>query len=365
MILHRFLNKYLSLKISSQYAIISLLILIIAFLDFITPKEMSVRFFYLLPLFLASWNGKGYGAALIFSFICTIVNFYTDFLLENIYLHGFYLFWEFSLVWAFFVVFVISIAAIRNAYILLENKNEALRTADKVKDEMLRIASHDLKNPLSNIMGISSYITEMKNLSRDEILELNQLVFESTARMSYLVEEYLSNNTTYPGKIRITVEKFPVEKILKRLLDNYRFKAKMKLISIEMADPEKETYIYADEMQAYQVLDNILSNAIKYSPSGKTVKIKVDPDAPLDKNRNNGYTVIEIKDEGPGFSEADKARVFEEATRLSAVPTGGESSTGHGLYIARKLVIEMGGTIRLESISGNGSSFFVAFRKAT
>jgi len=103
--------------------------------------------------------------------------------------------------------------------------------------------------------------------------------------------------------------------------------------------------------------DNILSNAIKYSPSGKTIKIKVDPDAPLDKNRNNGYTVIEIKDEGPGFSEADKARVFEEATRLSAVPTGGESSTGHGLYIARKLVIEMGGTIRLESISGNGSSF--------
>jgi two-component system sensor histidine kinase/response regulator len=111
--------------------------------------------------------------------------------------------------------------------------------------------------------------------------------------------------------------------------------------------------VQADPAALNQVLDNLLSNAIKFSPPGKQIRVAVC-------SPGKGYIECQVQDEGPGFSEKDKTRMFHRYARLSARPTGGEPSTGLGLSIVKKLVVAMHGELACESTPGNGATF--AFR---
>jgi len=99
------------------------------------------------------------------------------------------------------------------------------------------------------------------------------------------------------------------------------------------------------------VFDNLLSNALKFSPPGKAIYVSVRP--------AGGKIECKVRDEGPGFSDADKARMFRRYGRLSARPTGGEPSTGLGLSIVRKLVQLMNGDLSCDSVQGQGAAFVV------
>jgi signal transduction histidine kinase len=105
----------------------------------------------------------------------------------------------------------------------------------------------------------------------------------------------------------------------------------------------------ADRIAVATVLDNLLSNAIKYSPPDRRVWVRVWAES--------GFLFCSVRDEGPGLSPEDQARLFREGERLSPTPTGGELSTGYGLAISRDLVTRMGGTIRCESQLGRGATF--------
>jgi signal transduction histidine kinase len=113
----------------------------------------------------------------------------------------------------------------------------------------------------------------------------------------------------------------------------------------------------ADVAALDQVLDNLLSNAVKFSPPGKRVHVSVDfADAQVD---------CRIQDEGPGFTEEDRVRMFRRYARLSARPTNGEPSTGLGLSIVRKLVKAMNGELLCESNPGQGATFVVRLPRLT
>jgi signal transduction histidine kinase len=105
----------------------------------------------------------------------------------------------------------------------------------------------------------------------------------------------------------------------------------------------------ADRIAAATVLDNLLSNALKYSPRDRRVWVRVRAEP--------GSVVCAVQDEGPGLSVEDQGRLFREGQRLAPVPTGGEPSTGYGLAISRDLVTRMGGTIWCESQPGQGATF--------
>jgi signal transduction histidine kinase len=98
-----------------------------------------------------------------------------------------------------------------------------------------------------------------------------------------------------------------------------------------------------------QILDNLISNALKYSPPNTTVHVHALPE--------KDYVVINVRDEGPGISEADQKKLFQKFTRLTARPTGGESSTGLGLAIVKKLAEAMAGSVQCRSTMGAGSTF--------
>jgi signal transduction histidine kinase len=98
-----------------------------------------------------------------------------------------------------------------------------------------------------------------------------------------------------------------------------------------------------------QILDNLVSNAVKFSPRGKTIHVRVD--------RRQGRVRLEVRDEGPGLTEQDRERLFKRFARLSARPTGGEGSTGLGLSIVAKLAELLGARITCESEPGKGATF--------
>ncbi len=112
--------------------------------------------------------------------------------------------------------------------------------------------------------------------------------------------------------------------------------------------------VEADRAALEQVLDNLVSNALKFSPSGKTVRVVIGQSA-------DGRGECRVIDQGPGFTDQDKEQIFRRYRRLSARPTGGEPSTGLGLSIVRKLMQDMRGDLRFESTPNQGATFILAF----
>ncbi len=109
--------------------------------------------------------------------------------------------------------------------------------------------------------------------------------------------------------------------------------------------------VFLDKSAVNQILDNLVSNALKFSLPGKKVTLSV--------KQNEGKVRFEVQDEGPGLKEKDKTKLFSKFARLSAIPTAKESSTGLGLYIVKRLTTAMNGMIWCESEFGNGANFIV------
>jgi signal transduction histidine kinase len=173
--------------------------------------------------------------------------------------------------------------------------------------------------------------------------------------MLELVNNVLDANAIESGKMQLSLAVFEAAPIVEMLVGEYIQKAVEKGISLHFADLTngETTQIQVDESAFTQVIENILSNAVKYSPYDKNVWIRVQ--------RNEAWITIEIQDEGPGFTSEDKEKLFGKFARLSAKPTGGEHSTGLGLSIVKKLVELMNGTVRCQSESGKGATFVVEF----
>jgi signal transduction histidine kinase len=131
----------------------------------------------------------------------------------------------------------------------------------------------------------------------------------------------------------------------------YEQQAKSKNIHIFVHNTATVSTVLADEQAVIQVLDNLISNAVKYSPHGKQVFVRV--------LRNAQNVRVEVQDEGEGISEADMTKLFGKFARLSARPTGGEHSTGLGLSIVKKMVEAMNGRVWCESELGKGATFIV------
>ncbi len=123
-------------------------------------------------------------------------------------------------------------------------------------------------------------------------------------------------------------------------------------IGIEVITGEQPSFAQLDRVAFGVVLDNLLSNAVKYSPRGSTVHLSLE--------REQGELVCRVCDQGPGIDEQDQERLFQPGVRLSAQPTEGESSTGYGLSIAKKIVGRFGGRIWCESYLGQGATFCVS-----
>jgi len=236
----------------------------------------------------------------------------------------------------------------------LQEKNAALLKLNKEKNEFLGIVAHDLKNPLSTIQIGADWIkNDYEHLSQEEVIETVSMICSCTRQMFGLIKNLLDVNLIESGKLKVSITAANILPILQLMINRYKQIAEKKHITIQFQSLEKHYMALVDELLVLQVLDNLISNAVKYTPRGKKIEIRI--------SKTKNLICCEIQNEGQGISKAEQQQLFQKFAHLSSEPTGGEHSTGLGLFIVKKLVIAMNGSVCCDSELGSGSKFTVCF----
>jgi two-component system sensor histidine kinase/response regulator len=233
----------------------------------------------------------------------------------------------------------------------LKTARDQLKQLAEDKDELLGILAHDLKNYLGGMNMSAELMSRQIERFKDERMTqlLDNMIRSSSSAMAF-VKEFLANSATDHG---FTLKPIAVNltEIATAAVRQYQEAARLKKIKIQTDFPVEAVLVLADIFALDQVLDNLISNALKFSSPDKEIFVSVRSVA------NRAECVV--RDEGPGFTAEDKEKMFRRYVRLSARPTGGEPSTGLGLSIVRKLVQAMDGELSCESVPGNGAAFTV------
>ena len=230
----------------------------------------------------------------------------------------------------------------------LAASNERLVNLNQEKNEFLGIAAHDLKNPLSAIIGFAELL--QMDLPPEKTSKMAESISAAGTRMRDLIKNLLDANAIEEGRFTSNIESCDLHELTARCLENNRSVASRKQIELKL-EFGSDICARADKSATAQILDNLVSNAIKYSPKGSVVHVRLDSD--LTRTR------VAVQDQGPGISEEDQKKLFRKFTRLSARPTGGESSNGLGLSIVKRLAESMSGSVRCQSIFGAGAVFIL------
>jgi signal transduction histidine kinase len=234
----------------------------------------------------------------------------------------------------------------------LQEQNVVLERLNEQKSEFLAIASHDLKNPLSSIVMSASMVKRyIDKLTTPEIIGQMDSLERTATRMHDIILNILDAQATEDGHIALHLGDVNVVQTTSDVAGDYTFRAESKQIRLILELPEHPVLVRTDEAIFRQILDNLVSNALKYSPTGKRVWIGV--------LRHERTVRVFVKDEGQGLTDDDKTKLFGRFTKLSARPTAGEHSSGLGLSIVKTLVETLGGTIWCESEYGRGATFVV------
>lgn len=236
----------------------------------------------------------------------------------------------------------------------LAELNHKLMELNHEKNEFLGIAAHDLKNPLSSIMLTASTVkTYFQRMTTDEVIEQMHSIEKTAERMRKIISNFLDIYSIESGTINLTFHRFDICLAIKAITDDYKQKAQVKNIHFELTSDDEAIFVYANLNSSVEIVENLVSNSIKFCSPGNTVRIH------LSAIPAKSLARIEVSDDGNGLTEEDKLKLFGKFARLSAKPTASEDSTGLGLFIAKKLVESMNGRIWCESTYGKGARFIV------
>jgi signal transduction histidine kinase len=235
-----------------------------------------------------------------------------------------------------------------------------LQRANGFKNEILGTVAHDLKNPLGVILGRTEMLTELISAesSKDSIAAQVEHIRDATRRLTSMVDHLISDAMADAFDITIRREPVDISTLVSDVVEANRPSAvsKQQDIAVSALGHHDLTMCDADRMR--EAVDNLVSNAIKYSPIGGKIRVLVSSEAETVR--------IGVSDEGAGLSPEDLDRLFGRFQRLSAKPTGGESSTGLGLSIVKRIVDMHGGEVTATSPGpGQGATFSISLPATT
>ncbi len=233
----------------------------------------------------------------------------------------------------------------------LEEANKDLIRLDEEKNNFLGITTHDLKAPLAGISGLLSVMKLDSKALLPKHLEYVELMEETSENMQRLISDLLDLSRIEQGTINIHYADASMVKVFTQLEERFRAWASRKKLRLEFQNRLDVDVVKTDQDILLRILDNLISNALKFSPFNKTVTISVMRD-------DNGLRFT-IQDEGPGILPQDRNNLFHKFKKLSARPTDGESSSGLGLSIVKDLVDLLHGSIEVQSSKGSGACFVV------
>lgn len=240
---------------------------------------------------------------------------------------------------------------LKESRIEIEEQNKSLYKLNREKDEFLSIAAHDLRNPLSSINMAVDLINDNSGIDKNTLREYTELIMISSKRMLKLINSLLDIQTISDQSSTVPVQKLNANQLVLEAARHFNHPAESKGILLKTSLSEEKTVLTGESDNVLRIFDNLISNAIKYSPSGTTILVST--------RLKGGSVQVSVSDQGPGISVADQKKLFGKFSKLSNKPTGAESSSGLGLFIVKKITESMGGNVWCESEVGVGSVFYV------
>jgi two-component system sensor histidine kinase/response regulator len=234
-------------------------------------------------------------------------------------------------------------------------QNQIQEKINHEKHQLISVVSHDLKGPFNRIFALVQ-LMNMSGSVKEEHQEYLSKIHQISVDGLSMVRNLLDNRKLEDHGFDMMLENLNLSATLHTLIKHYRSVAEKKNIEVHFEGPP-QAIIVADRHFANRVFENLFANALKFSPYEKNIFISL-----CDEEK---FWIVKIKDEGPGFSREDHQKMFTKFQRLSARPTGGESSTGLGLWIVKTLVEKMGGQISCESGPNSGATFLIKLKKAS
>jgi signal transduction histidine kinase len=235
-----------------------------------------------------------------------------------------------------------------NVGVRILDYQQRLEELDAQKNKFLGMAAHDLRNPLGSIQGFSQLLLSggVDDKTQREFL---QIINNISQEMLSTVNDLLDISVIESGQLDISLVATDLAELIHYRTRLNALRAAQKNIQIEVLPMEK-TVLDFDPERITQVLDNLISNAVKYSPPNTQIHISLQ--------RRGGQVEISVQDQGPGIPEDKRDRLFGTFQRLGSKPTGGEKSIGLGLAIVKKIVESHHGQVGVDSNPGQGSRFF-------
>lgn len=240
-------------------------------------------------------------------------------------------------------------AAIARAQLELVEALAQLERIPAFDARAVAFTAHALSNYLTITGGaVELTLHRLANHPDPQLRVWLEGVQHATDLMTDTVSQLMRGSVTSDSKLRF--EKVDLPLLVQRTCNHYERIAARKTIRLIVDSTAEVPPAWTDRVAVASVLDNLLSNAVKYSQSGQQVWVRVPSE--------QGGVVCEVRDEGPGLSQEDQARLFQRGVRLTPNPTGGEASTGYGLAVAKELSSKLGGELWCKSELGHGCSFF-------
>lgn len=339
-------NKALTIGLSM------FMITIIGIADYVSEPDISFSIFYIIPTaWLALCKLTTKKIILVNTMFASVVWFIAEYLTRD-YANGFYPVWNAVVRFLIFLIIGLLIHNLKEKQEKMDKMNVHLKHINQEKNKFIGIASHDLRSSISGIFSFSELLLMDKSKIPDpETIHLLTMIRNTSKNSLDLLENLLDISKIESGILELNKQPINYYGFLEEHIHFNQFIADNKSIDLKLERAPDPVMIKADEKYLSQVIDNLISNAIKYSNKNSNVLIRVS-------KTSSHMLRTEVIDNGKGIPLNEQTKLFNYFQKASTQPTAGEKSSGLGLAIARRIVVEHKGTIGLESEEGKGSMFY-------
>lgn len=228
-----------------------------------------------------------------------------------------------------------------------------IKRLSELKDDFLRIASHDLKNPLMVVLTSGKMLQKRLPVGTAMTPEMQEVISKLIRRsleMQWLIEDFLDFQALQDGRLELTRTEINLNHLARQVIEDNQDYAKQKNVTLDAEFDNELPQVEADGVRLFQVINNMVSNAIKFGPPGTHAKVRT--------SKKDHSVCLEVIDSGPGLKPDDLNKVFRKYARLSNKPTGAEKSSGLGLAICKQLIDLHGGEIGVQNNPDRGATFW-------
>ncbi len=244
----------------------------------------------------------------------------------------------------------------REGVLLVLNDITETKRLEQVRKDFVANVSHELKTPVASITGFAETLLSEVGDCSENVQEFSKIIYDESQRLKRIINGLLELSRLESGHFAIKKEEINIAVLIKNVIDTVKNTANSNKVLIDFDSPAEEVFINADADLIFQVLLNLLDNAIKYSPEDKTVRVYLQGD---EKELR-----VSVADQGDGIPEKEVKRIFERFYRVDKARSRKTGGTGLGLAIVKHLVENHGGQVGVENLNGEGTRFYFTLPKS-